>query len=78
MTKFWGDESWKRIAYAESRQHGLFRTELVKQGNEAIVAAFRERLQKIAGFRFVPEPLPMQNSTNAPPGTLCSFPTHLS
>jgi hypothetical protein len=24
MTKFWGDESWKLAAYAESPQAGLF------------------------------------------------------
>jgi three-Cys-motif partner protein len=65
MTKFWGDESWKQAAYVESRQRGLFGTEIVKQGNEEIVAAFRERLKKVAGFGFVPEPLPMRNSTNA-------------
>jgi len=37
----------------------------VKQGNDKIVAAFRQRLKKIAGFQFVPNPLPMKNSTNA-------------
>jgi len=62
MTKFWGDESWKQAAYVESRQRGFFGTEIVKQGNEEIVAAFRERLKKVAGFGFVPEPLPMRNS----------------
>jgi three-Cys-motif partner protein len=38
---------------------------IIKQGNDAIVAAFQERLRKVAGFQFVPEPLPMKNSTNA-------------
>jgi len=66
MTKFWGDESWKQIAYAESPQQDLFATpDLVKQSNEAVVAAFQERLKKTAGFGFVPEPLPMMNSNNA-------------
>jgi hypothetical protein len=37
----------------------------VKQGNEQIVAAFQERLKKVAGFGFVPEPLPMRNSRKA-------------
>jgi hypothetical protein len=36
----------------------------VKQGNEQIVAAFRNRLKTVAGFGFVPAPLPMQNSRN--------------
>ena len=65
MNKFWGDESWKKAAYAESAQTGLFWTDLVKQSNDKIVAAFRKRLKEIAGFSFVPEPLPMTNSTNA-------------
>jgi len=38
---------------------------MVKQGNDDIVAAFRQRLKKVAGFKFVPEPLPMRNNTNA-------------
>jgi three-Cys-motif partner protein len=66
MTRFWGDDSWKRIAYAESPQQNLFSApDLVKQDNEAIVDAFRERLKKMAGFTFVPEPLAMKNSNNA-------------
>ncbi len=65
MTKFWGDESWKQAAYAESRQGGLFGPEIVKRGNEEIVAAFRKRLNEVAGFSFVPDPLPMRNSSDA-------------
>lgn len=65
MTKFWGDESWKQAAYAESEQGSLFGPEIVKQGNEAIVAAFRKRLKEVAGFNEVPEPLPMKNSKGA-------------
>jgi hypothetical protein len=29
------------------------------------VKAFQKRLQTVAGFEFVPHPLPMRNSTNA-------------
>jgi hypothetical protein len=36
-----------------------------KQPNSAIVAAFRDCLNKVAGFEFVPEPMPMINSKNA-------------
>jgi three-Cys-motif partner protein len=64
MNKFWGDDSWKKAAYAESRQTSLFGPEIEKQGNEAIVAAFQDRLTAVAGFEYVPEPLPMRNSTN--------------
>jgi three-Cys-motif partner protein len=66
MTRFWGDETWKQAAYADSPQYQLFSApDRVKQDNDAIVAAFRERLKKAAGFGFVPEPLPMKNSNNA-------------
>lgn len=62
MTAFWGDESWRSAAYDTTGN--LFRWE-EKQGNEAIVKAFRERLKKGAGFAYVPEPIPMRNSNNA-------------
>jgi three-Cys-motif partner protein len=66
MNRFWGDESWREAAYAEHPQGNLFGApDIVKQGNDAIVGAFRERLRKVAGFQFVAEPLPMKNSTNA-------------
>jgi three-Cys-motif partner protein len=66
MNLFWGDDSWRRVAYVEHPQGNLFGPpDLIKQGNQAIVEAFRERLKKVAGFRFVADPLPMRNSTNA-------------
>jgi three-Cys-motif partner protein len=65
MNRFWGDESWREAAYAEARQRSFFGPEIVKQGNEDIVLAFRDRLKKVAGFGFVPDPLPMRNSKNA-------------
>jgi three-Cys-motif partner protein len=64
MNKFWGDDSWKKAAYAESRQANLFGPQIEKQGNEAIVAAFQDRLKKVARFEYVADPLPMRNSTN--------------
>lgn len=65
MNTFWGDDSWRAAAWAESRQRGLFGPIMEKQSNDSIVAAFRKRLQEVAGFGFVPEPLPMKNSRNA-------------
>jgi three-Cys-motif partner protein len=66
MSRFWGNESWKQAAYAKSRQTNLFsEPDDEKQSNSAIVAAFRERLHKVAGFEFVPEPMPMINRRNA-------------
>jgi len=65
MTRFWGDASWRDAAYAEDPQQNLFSgPDIIKQSNDDIVAAFRERLRKVAGFQFVPEPLPMRNSNN--------------
>jgi three-Cys-motif partner protein len=65
MTSFWGDESWREVAY--SKQGNLFgEDDLVKTGgNHEIAEAFRERLRRVAGFEFVPEPMPMRNSRGA-------------
>jgi hypothetical protein len=61
MTRFLGDESWKHAAWTKSKQPDMFGdTEREKQPNKVVAAAFRERLEKVAGFE-VPEPLPMTN-----------------
>lgn len=62
MTALWKDESWRDIAY--STTGNLFGWP-EKQPNEVIAEAFRERLQKVAGFKYVPEPVPMKNSRSA-------------
>jgi three-Cys-motif partner protein len=36
-----------------------------KTDNEAVAKAFRDRLKKVAGFAYVPEPSPMRNSKGA-------------
>jgi len=61
MTAFWGDDTWRSAAY--SSEGLLFGEE--KTANEAVVDAFRERLRKVAGFSYVPEPMPMRNSTGS-------------
>lgn len=66
MNRFWGDESWHDIAYAASKQQSLFGdVDIQKQNNDTVAAAFRERLRKVAGFEFVPQPMPMKNKNNA-------------
>ena len=67
LNRFWGDETWRDAAYVESPQTNLFGDppDLVKQGNNSIVAAFQKRLKEVAGFEHVPEPLAMRNSNNA-------------
>lgn len=47
MDDFWGDQSWKGVAYSTTRN--LFGYP-EKEDNETIVEAFRKRLQKVAGF----------------------------
>jgi three-Cys-motif partner protein len=62
MTKFWGDESWRDAAY--STLGNLFAIP-EKESNETVAEAFRKRLITVAGFKRVPEPLPMRNSNGA-------------
>jgi len=63
FTRLWGDESWREVAYDDG-SGDLFGYQHRKP-HEAYVKAFRERLKKVAGFKFVPEPLAMRNSRNA-------------
>ena len=67
MNRFWGDASWGSVAYVESGQASMFdfEPEKLKQDNPAIAKAFRERLQTVAGFKYVPQPLPMRNKNKA-------------
>ncbi len=60
MNAFWGDESWRDAAY--KKQQGLFDTLEEKSSNLAIVKVFRKRLKDVAGFSYVPEPIPMRNT----------------
>jgi len=40
--------------------HGLFDLDPEKQSNDDLVAAYRDRLINVAGFKCVPEPMPMR------------------
>ena len=64
MNSYWGDESWRDIAYEKSP--GLFGPMEEKVTNQRLAqSSLRERLKKVAGFKKVPEPLAMRNSKNA-------------
>ena len=66
MTSFWGDESWRNVVYQESDQQSLFGTpDLEKVCNDEVAQAFRKRLKDVAGFGYVPPPMPMRNSKRA-------------
>ncbi len=62
MDAFWGDDSWRKAAY--STDHNLFGF-LEKTDNNVIAEAFGARLKDVAGFRYVPAPMPMRNTKGA-------------
>jgi three-Cys-motif partner protein len=65
MNAFWGDRSWRSILYQKPR--GLLPgIELEKKiPNNAVAAAYQDRLKKVAGFTYVPDPMPMRNTQGA-------------
>ncbi len=63
MTLFWGDESWRDVAY--TTEWTLFGDEQKKADNQAVADGFRSRLRDVAGFKYVPPPIPMRNDQGA-------------
>ena len=63
MTSFWGDESWRDVAYKADGM--LFEDMVQKQNNQTIADAFCRRLRDVGGYEHVSTPLPMQNSSGA-------------
>jgi len=64
MNAFWGDESWKKVAYRQTPN--LFgEVWEMKESNRTIALAFRKRLQEVAEFAHISQPLPMRNSKGA-------------
>jgi three-Cys-motif partner protein len=62
MNSYWGDETWRDVAYETSDPDLFGNTDVEKVSNERFAAAFRERLRTVAGFKKVPQPLAMRNS----------------
>jgi three-Cys-motif partner protein len=64
MTRLWGDETWLDAGYDQIQT--LFDYSVpVKVSNERFAEAFRERLEKKAGFKYVPKPMPMKTRTDS-------------
>ncbi len=63
MDAVWGDRSWRDAAYR--KEPGLFGDIVEKAGNEEVAEAFRKRLRDVAGFAYVPKPIPMRNEQGA-------------
>lgn len=62
MDAFWGDDSWRKAAYRTDQNLFGFPE---KTDNDVIAEAFRVRLQDVAGFQYVPAPMPMRNTKGA-------------
>jgi len=62
LTRLCGDETWIDAAY--DTRGNLF-GDPEKVSNERFEAAWRERLKKKAGFKFVSKPMPMKTKTNS-------------
>ncbi len=60
MNFYWGDDSWRDVAYEEELT--LFGKTPVKSTNYRVAEGFRLRLHKVAGFSYVPQPIPMRNT----------------
>jgi three-Cys-motif partner protein len=63
MNFFWGDQSWENASYSSSP--GLFGAIESKSTNDSLVEAYRQRLKEVAGFAYVPAPIPMRNTSGA-------------
>lgn len=66
IDKTWGDRTWRDAAY--QKRPTLFGDtfeEKANHANEAIAEAFRKRLVEVAGFKYVPKPVPMRNEKGA-------------
>jgi len=62
LTRLWGDESWEQAAFSSE---GKLFEDPEKVSNERFEEAWRERLKKKAGFKFVSKPMPMKTKTNS-------------
>ncbi len=60
MNFYWGDDSWRDIAYEE--EFTLFGKMPVKSTNYRVAEGFRLRLHRVAGFSYVPQPIAMRNT----------------
>ncbi|MBW7998144.1 MAG: three-Cys-motif partner protein TcmP [Candidatus Glassbacteria bacterium] len=63
MNKFWGDNSWQDIK--GDIQSDLFDEEDTHIADKNILEAYKNRLQAIANFRYVSDPLPMKTEGNS-------------
>lgn len=64
MDRVWGDHTWRTAVY-NPRPNLFGDTVDIKAANEDIAECFRQRLEKMAGFNYVPKPMPMRNKNGS-------------
>lgn len=75
MTRYWGDESWRQVAYEARESYGMKYE--VKRPHSHLPEAFRRRLIEVAGFKYVPEPVLMRmDDLQGPPLYYLFFASH--
>lgn len=62
MSRIWPGD-WESELYRQ--QETLFEPVAEKVSNSEVAELYRAKLRDVAGFKFVPEPIPMKNSRNA-------------
>ena len=63
MNSFWGDSTWQDLVYYE--RHDLFghsAKDRKRKAHQVLPSEYRKRLKEVAGFKYVPEPVPFLNS----------------
>ncbi len=63
FSELWGDASWENEFYAPDLFGDHRKISFSQGANEKLAERFRHRLVEIAGFRCVPEPIPMKNKS---------------
>lgn len=75
MTRYWGDQSWRQVAYEARESYGMKYE--VKLSHSLLAKAFRKRLQEVAGFQYVPDPVLMRKAGfQGPPLYYLFFASH--
>jgi hypothetical protein len=75
MTRYWGDESWRQVAYEARESYGMKYE--VKRPHSHLPEAFRRRLIEVADFKYVPEPVLMRmDDLQEPPLYYLFFASH--
>lgn len=65
MNEFWGDSTWERIVYRSQRNLFGGEEKVKIADSQTLLRYYMERLKTVAGFKFVPDPLPMRNKVGS-------------